>query len=245
MIEIYQRLRPVVDFLSGLSIIAVAAVIVWKAVWPAQGAEPTTLDAPIAQSVDVAGTHVNGDPAAPVMILEYADFECAACLRFATGTMRAVVDRLVKPGRASFGFKHFPLPNHRLAQPAAIAAECAGQAGKFWPFYKALFDRDGSLGESILQEIWKRPDIALSPTDCRLADAADVVRRHSEEAVAIGIRGTPTFFVGTVVDGKMSVVTSLYGVRPIPRLRKGRRASRTPHGELEEVTCRAVPDGRC
>ncbi len=80
-----------------------------------------------------------GDPNAPVQILEFADFQCPACERFATITGPDVRSRIVDAGLASYRFYDFPLPMHRNAFNASLAAACANDQGKFWEYHDRLF----------------------------------------------------------------------------------------------------------
>jgi protein-disulfide isomerase len=80
-----------------------------------------------------------GKPDAPVKILEFADFECPACGRFATITEPDVRKRILETGQANLTYYDFPLPQHRNSQPASNAAACAEDQGKFWQMHDALF----------------------------------------------------------------------------------------------------------
>jgi protein-disulfide isomerase len=79
-----------------------------------------------------------GRPEAPVVIVEFSDLQCPAC-RFAVGTLK---DLLKLYGRDTLLiFKHYPLHQHLLAWPAAVAAECAGRQGRFWDLHDLLYDK--------------------------------------------------------------------------------------------------------
>jgi protein-disulfide isomerase len=90
-------------------------------------------------TVGPAQGYVIGKPDAPVKILEFADFECPACGRFATITEPDVRKRIIDAGLASLTYYDFPLPQHRNSQPASNAAACAEDQGKFWPMHDQLF----------------------------------------------------------------------------------------------------------
>jgi protein-disulfide isomerase len=80
-----------------------------------------------------------GKPDAPVKILEFADFECPACGRFATITEPDVRTRIIDTGLANITYFDFPLPQHHNSQPASNAAACADAQGKFWPMHDQIF----------------------------------------------------------------------------------------------------------
>lgn len=84
-----------------------------------------------------------GDSLAPVTIVEFSDLECPFCRRFHK-TLSAVRSR--SGGKVAFVFVHFPLEMHRFARPAARAAECAADQGRFSEFIDAIYEKQDSLG---------------------------------------------------------------------------------------------------
>jgi protein-disulfide isomerase len=80
-----------------------------------------------------------GDSTAPVVIEEFADYECPSCGRFATITEPDVRKRLVETGKAFYKYYDLPLPMHKNTIAASMAAACADEQGKFWPMHDALF----------------------------------------------------------------------------------------------------------
>lgn len=84
--------------------------------------------------------YVLGNPAAPVHILEFADFECPSCARFSILTEGDVRKQIVDTGLASFTFYDFPLPQHKNSLAAHNSAACAAEQGKFWEMHDKLFN---------------------------------------------------------------------------------------------------------
>ena len=84
--------------------------------------------------------YVLGNPASPVHILEFADFECPSCARFSILTEADVRKRIVDTGLASFTFYDYPLPQHKNSLAAHNAAACAGEQGKFWEMHDRIFN---------------------------------------------------------------------------------------------------------
>lgn len=82
---------------------------------------------------------VMGNPNAPVVIAEFADFECPACGDFANVTAPDVKKRLVETGQARLEFYPLPLDIHRNTWDATLAAACAGDQGRFWEMHDRLF----------------------------------------------------------------------------------------------------------
>ena len=133
-----------------------------------------------------------GDRNARVLLVEFADLECPACRLFRED---------VEVARKQFGkgfaavFVHFPLPQHRFARPAARAAECANEQGRFDEFHGLIYEKQDSLGlkswVSFASES-RVPDLAhfdkCASDTVRVARIEEGVRLGKELAVA----GTPT-----------------------------------------------------
>lgn len=87
--------------------------------------------------------HIFGNPAAPVTIVEYSDYDCVYCKTF-DETLRQIIANEGATGNVSWVFRHFPLSEiHPNAQRHAEAAECAATVGGndgFWAFDKQLFE---------------------------------------------------------------------------------------------------------
>src|SRR5919199_287205 len=76
---------------------------------------------------------------APITIVEFADFQCHFCDRFAKQTEPQINQTYIQTGKVNMVFKHFPIRGVD-SKPAAIAAQCTNEQGKFWDFYKLLYD---------------------------------------------------------------------------------------------------------
>lgn len=72
----------------------------------------------------------------PVVIEEFADFQCPACAGIHP-TMNEIAG--IYGSRIKFIYRNFPLPMHNKAYDAAVAAEAAGMQGKFWDMQNLLF----------------------------------------------------------------------------------------------------------
>lgn len=93
-----------------------------------------------AERPDVGGAAIKGDPDAPVVIVEYSDFQCPFCRRWYTDVLPELEGRI--GAEIALAFAHFPLSQiHPNAEAAHVAAECAGEQGKFWEMHDLLFDR--------------------------------------------------------------------------------------------------------
>lgn len=143
-----------------------------------------------------------GSDSAPVEVVEYSDFECPFCARFAAVQMPTVRVQLIETGRVRWRFRDFPLPSHQYSRYAAHAAQCAGEQGRFWEMHDQLFYHHGwaqtgrdPTGE--FREFARTIGLDVAQYEAcmqsgRYAGRIEASRREGEQ---LGVRGTPTFFV--------------------------------------------------
>lgn len=145
-----------------------------------------------------------GDDDAPVTIVEYTDYQCPYCNRHATETLPRLISEMIDAGRVRYVVKDFPLDSiHPEARSAAVAARCAAEQGAYWEMHDALFARQdqwGGLGEGaadVYTTIATELSLDGQAFAACLADGRydAVIQANQDEGVALGVRGTPAFFI--------------------------------------------------
>jgi protein-disulfide isomerase len=142
--------------------------------------------------------HALGLANAPVMLVEYGDYECPDCGR-AHSIVKQIQQRLGE--RLRFVFRIFPLAQiHPHAQQAAEAAEIAGEQGRFWEMHDYLLEHQRALGGSRLREYAEATGLDGEQFAQALEThrAAGRVREDFHSGVRSGVNGTPTFFINGV-----------------------------------------------
>jgi protein-disulfide isomerase len=138
-----------------------------------------------------------GKASAPVTMVLFSDFQCPFCAR-ATPAV-ADVERSY-PDDVRIVWKHFPLPFHPNAMPAALAAEAARQQGgapKFWAMHDKLFANQAALSDATYQAYARELGLDLARFKRDLADPKLKARVEEDMKLAqqLGVNGTPTFIV--------------------------------------------------
>lgn len=142
-----------------------------------------------------------GDPSAPVIILEYSDFQCPACAR-AVPVVKSFLD--MYKGKIRIAFKYFPLRTiHPNALASAHAAQCAAEQNQFWPYGDKLFETQpqwAPLTNPTTHFMAIAQDLHLDAakfSSC-FADPAreKIIEADAQEGKARNVNATPTFFVG-------------------------------------------------
>ncbi|MFH1682553.1 MAG: thioredoxin domain-containing protein [Candidatus Woesearchaeota archaeon] len=162
----------------------------------------TTETAPVQVSID--DDAVKGKADAPVTIVEFSDFECPFCGRYIEQTYPQIVKDYIDTGKVKYVFRDFPLGFHAEAKPAAMAAECAHEQGKYWEYHDLLFANQDSLSADNYKQ-WAE-DLGLDTTKF---DACVDSEKYSSEVDAdladgqsYGVSGTPAFFInGKLISG--------------------------------------------
>src|SRR5918993_2701104 len=111
---------------------------------------PVTITlAPPRLAVSDGGRPAKGPANAPIQVIEFFDFECPFCFR-ANPTIAQVISTY--GDRIRLVYRHYPLPNHPNARPAAEASACAADQGKFWAYHDRLFSGRVKLENADLKQ---------------------------------------------------------------------------------------------
>lgn len=178
-----------------LVVAAVSAFMIWFVVNAAKNSTTGSVD-----SMPKDGDWVQGPNGAPVVLIEYSDFQCPACGAYYP---------LLKQLRTDFGdkmqfvYRYFPLKNiHKNAVLSASAAEAAGKQGKFWEMHDILFEKQTEWAESDKGEelmIGYAAELKLNldqfKADLNSQEVKDKVESAYVAATSANITSTPTFFL--------------------------------------------------
>jgi protein-disulfide isomerase len=159
--------------------------------------------APPTASVDLAGSAILGPKNAPVVLVEFADYQCPYCQK-----VHADLQKLQKEfgDKLAIAFKDFPLPMHAFAEKAAEAARCAGVQGKFWEFHDKLFV-DKKFEPADLKQEAIALQLNTTQFDACLDSGSEAaaVQKDAGEGRRLGLSGTPSFFAnGHFFSGAMT-----------------------------------------
>jgi protein-disulfide isomerase len=150
--------------------------------------------------VEAGDSPSKGADGAPIVIVEFADFECPAC-RAAAVVLDAIVQQ---SSDVRLVFKNFPLTNiHLNAEDAARAAVAAGRQAKFWEMHHELFSAEPPLTPERIKGLAKKVglDLAKFEADVRSEAVVDSVRADQKLGQRIKLESTPSIYVnGRRVD---------------------------------------------
>ncbi|MDX1688476.1 MAG: thioredoxin domain-containing protein [Candidatus Promineifilaceae bacterium] len=190
------------------------------------------------------GYAFRGDPAAPVVMEEFSDFQCPYCSRFFEQTLPSIEENQIANGEVVLVFYDFPLTRiHPQAPLAAEAAHCAGEAGAatYWQMHDTLFENIGEWsGKGNADAIFVGYAEALDLDANAFADCLEEdryvarVQTGLEKGGARGVNSTPSFFIND---------QPLIGARPLADFNEA-IATVKEGGELAAEEPASAPQGQ-
>ena len=206
------------QFIVAVIALVVAAgllitIVVYNGTRPGQS-QPLTADPSIAPGAaevlrdDTRYLDEVGDDA--VTVVEFLDFECESC-----AAMYPFVEQVREKyaGQINVAVRYFPIPSHRNSENAAVAVEAAAEQGQLEAMYARMYETQTQWGEkqeseaALFRSFAEELRLDMAAFDEAVADPATLERVVSDraEGTALGVTGTPTFFV----DGQMLELTAV------------------------------------
>ncbi len=154
------------------------------------------------------GRHFKGDENAPVTIIEFSDFQCPFCGRFARETKVQIEEAYVATGKVRFAYWNYAFLGDESTW-AAEAAECAADQGRYWEYHDKLFNEQSGENEGgFSKENLKRFAVELGLDSVLFNECLDsgkyteLIQSDAMIAQQIGVRSTPSFLInGTPLVG--------------------------------------------
>ena len=191
-----RRLRLILGGLL-LAVVAFSAGYVVRGVAsPPAGTKAAAGDGPSRVQVSVDDDPILGAEDAPVTIIEFSDYQCSYCRVWHVQVFGELI--ATYGTKVRFVYRDFPLDEiHPEARPAAIAATCAGEQGKYWEYHNLLFTSELGLSAEARTAYAQALGLDLERFATCVARAAtnDEVDADQRDGFELGVRGTPTFFI--------------------------------------------------
>jgi protein-disulfide isomerase len=203
--------------INTLSVIASFAlgILIGYFIWGFEASAPKVLevnDAPAAgevRRVDVPteGFPFEGPVDAPIVIVEFSDFQCPFCTKWHNETYKPLLEEY--PDQIKLVYRNFPLTSiHPDAYLSAEAAMCAGDQNRYWDYHEMLFEGIYGLSEDALRKYAEELDLDMATFNNCLDSQTykQFVRDDMDYAASIGVQSTPTFYVnGTLIVGAQPI----------------------------------------
>jgi len=201
-----------------------------------EGVPPQAPGEPAPQANQEVKTSIDDDAVlgdketATVAIVEFSDYECPFCKRFADETLPQIKKDYIDTGQVILVFRDLPLPFHNpAAEREAIAAECAQEQGgdsKYFEYHDKIFETTTGNGQEIdiegLTEIAE--EIGLDGNKLKTCleeeNFKDEVKKDASDAADAGISGTPGFVIGKLGEDGSVEGMIIEGALPYPNFKE-------------------------
>lgn len=172
--------------------------------------------------ISLGTNQVMGSKDAKIAFIEFSDYQCPYCTRFHRETFNRLKRKFFDTGQVAYAFRDQPSPERPQALRAAVAARCAGEQERYFDMQTVLFNNTTRLKDDIYSKYAKELGLDVSKFDACMINE-QVLSRVDKDIVAgrhLGIRGTPTFFVGKLEGGRVVGPVRLIGALPYTTFRK-------------------------
>lgn len=144
---------------------------------------------------------------AKIGLVEFSDYQCHYCQHFHQAILPKFKEVYIDTGLAQYIIKDFPLKTHQHSLSASLAANCAGAQGQYWAMQDGLFENQGQLGANLYQQLARQLKL-----DNKRFSACMQNRLQQHEVFddinygrGLGVKGTPTFFLGIINGDTLEV----------------------------------------
>jgi protein-disulfide isomerase len=168
-------------------------------------------------TLNIAGRPGMGPVDSDVILIEFGDFQCPFCKRHLKDAAQEIYRNLVLTDKLRYVYLDYPAEiKHPFAKKAAIAARCAEEQGKYWEMRNTLFNNQKALQEIFLVEHAKNAGMNEAKfSDCfQSGRYASSIKEDQVVGRSLGIKGTPTFFIGINRGDEVRIIRKIQGVQP-------------------------------
>ena len=145
-------------------------------------------------NLPVGTSAIKGNKNASITVVEFSDFQCPYCARFAP-----TIDAVLKayPNDVRFVYKDFPLSFHKQAKNAAKAARAAGEQGKYWEMHDLIFENFAKVNEVMFKDFATKLNLDINKF---LADFSGtkydaLIQQDINLGRQSGVTGTPSLYM--------------------------------------------------
>lgn len=202
------------------ALLVIGGIIVWFSVRQPTQEQEAASEKPVSSNdiavpgnyaVDLEGFPFLGNENAPVVFVEYGDYQCGFCGRFYQTVLPRFKQEFIEQGLVKFVYKDFILFGEE-SQKFAEATHCANDQGRFWDFHNYIFDSQGTEKQlaatvdnlsGVAQELGLEPEAFRSCLES--GKYKQLVEDSTSEGRRLGITGTPS----SIINNKFLIVGAL------------------------------------
>lgn len=184
--------HTLVGFIAGSLLVAAAGIVL------AGERQEGVSRADLVTAMERGPGPIRGSMAAPIVMVEFSDFQCAYCRQFWRETLPKIEERYIRTGKVRLVYRHLAILGEASIQ-AAQAASCAHDQGKFWEYHDMLFSKASPLAFTASRLKRYAADLGVDQQAfAACVDSKKYAQRVEAETLigrALGATGTPTFLI--------------------------------------------------
>ena len=220
-----MKTKTALEIFTTAVLLGAAGVVVWASLRPPAQVQvvdqrpqgPSRPEPPVPlQPVSLDGAIYRGSSTAHVGLLEFSDFQCPYCGKFAREILPRIVEKYVKSGQVLLAFRQLPLERtHPWALKASKLAICAEKQGRFWEIHDRFFEKPVQAEGDFRARALAGGVDEVSLDRCLAGGLpGEMVRRDLEIAKELQLSSTPIFLVGSLNGNQLKVRRLVMGARP-------------------------------
>ena len=223
------NIKYIVDLTASVAIVLTCAFVIWLGVESRGTANTSSGSKPSVPAVEdlaserlsisVSSAPLLGKTSTSLVLIEFSDFECPFCGRFAESTFKELKHNFIDNDTISYVYFHSPLARiHPFALKSARVAECASDQGKFWEAHAGLFRTAAGpgLSDESIAAVVNELQLERPIFETCLSEVSDRIQSDIRVAGRSGVRATPTFLLGVRTDdGNVSIRRRINGAQPV------------------------------
>jgi protein-disulfide isomerase len=167
---------------------------------------------------ELANYPLKGSSAARLVMLDFTDYQCPYCGRYARETLPQIIKQYVDSGKLRYAILDLPLPNHQNAPKAAEASHCAGDQEKFWEMHDQMMAKQESLDNLSSYATSLNLDMPRFEECLKTNKYAEDIRKPMALASKLDVRAVPGFVLAESDPRnplKLKAIVSIRGAMPL------------------------------
>lgn len=171
----------------------------------------------VGKEFNLENNPVRGTDNAKLTLVDFMDYQCPFCNKFARETLPQIFKQYVDSGKIRYVVLNAPLPFHKMAPKAAEASFCAKEQGKFWEIHDQMLSKQDSLNNLSFYALSIGLDITAFENCLKLNRYTEEISKSLSIAGSLGISVTPTFVIAKNDPGnplKVKAIKYIRGAQP-------------------------------
>ena len=205
------------NYIVPLAIMIAGLIVIAAIIYSDENSVSVDYENISASEMDISGYPVLGSDEAPIVVVEFSDYQCPFCKQFHDNVLRGILADYINNGQVKFVYKDFIVvdgfkPGSTESRDAAMGTHCANDQDKYWEYHDYVFENqkgenEGAFSPEKLNGFAEKLGLNLEQFDeCFATEKySDLIDKSIAEGRGLRIGGTPSVFInGKLVSDKIA-----------------------------------------